>query len=66
MQKLFDKIEYEPLAGERQDKMDLIIEKARVLAVHIDDLCEDGREKTLAITKIEEATLWASKVIDHR
>lgn len=33
------------------------------LAIKIADFCPDGREKSLAITKIEEAVMWANAAI---
>jgi hypothetical protein len=35
----------------------------RQLAIVLDDLCPDGREKGLAITKIEEAMFWGNAAI---
>ncbi len=32
----------------------------------IDALCPDSRSKSIAITKIEEAAMWASKAISHK
>ncbi len=37
--------------------------RARRMAETVDDLCPDGREKALAITKIEEAVMWANAAI---
>ena len=38
-------------------------EKAKELAYLIDELCPKSREKSLAITKLEEATMWANASI---
>lgn len=32
-------------------------------AIEINALCPDGREKSLAITKLEEAMMWANAAI---
>lgn len=33
------------------------------LAVLIDDICPDGREKSLVLTKLEEGKFWASAAV---
>ena len=35
----------------------------KAAALRIDGLCPDGREKSLALTKLEEAAMWANKSI---
>lgn len=40
-----------------------IREEAKKLAHVIDDLCPGSREKSLAITKLEEAVMWANASI---
>ena len=37
-----------------------IREKAKELAYLIDSTCPDSREKSLAITKLEECVMWAN------
>jgi hypothetical protein len=36
---------------------------ARVMAYHIDAACPNSREKSLAMTKLEEAVFWANASI---
>jgi hypothetical protein len=38
-------------------------EKAKELAYLIDELCPRSREKSLAVTKLEEVTMWANASI---
>jgi hypothetical protein len=38
-------------------------EKAKELAYLIDELCPRSREKSVAITKLEEVTFWANASI---
>jgi hypothetical protein len=33
------------------------------LAVLVDDVCPDGREKSLVLTKLEEGKFWASAAV---
>jgi hypothetical protein len=52
-----------------QEVADTHIEVRRLLselAGRIDSLVPDGREKSLAITKLEEAAMWANKAIALR
>ena len=41
----------------------VIRSSAELLASTFDELCPDSREKSLAMTKLEEAFMWASKSI---
>lgn len=44
-------------------KMQSIRSNAKVLAVLIDSLAMDSREKSLAITNLEQAVMWANAAI---
>jgi len=35
----------------------------RALALKVEHLCPDSREKSLAMTKVEEAVMWANAAI---
>lgn len=37
--------------------------KGKMLAAYINEYCPDSREKSLALTKIEEAVMWANAAI---
>lgn len=45
------------------EKYTAIREKAKELAYLIDDLCPSSREKSLAMTKLEEVSMWANASI---
>ena len=45
---------------------DAIRTKAKGLAIIISEICPDSREKSLAITKLEEAVMWANAAIARR
>ena len=53
---------HSPKEGQTE-KYRKIREKAKELAYLIDGNCPDSREKSLAVTKIEEATMWANASI---
>ena len=40
-----------------------IREKAKELAYMIDELCPESRERSLAMTKLEECVMWANAAI---
>jgi len=51
---------YHPPSEEKAVKHVQIREHGRTLAELIDGMVPDGREKSLALTKIEEAIMWAN------
>lgn len=53
---------HSPKAGQ-QEKYEAIRAKAKELAYLIDGTCPGSREKSLAMTKLEEAVMWANASI---
>ena len=49
--------------GDQPQRYQALQLEARRFALLIDDLCPDSREKSLAITKLEESLMWADKSI---
>ena len=45
------------------EKYQQLRSEAKALAHLINDLCPDSREKSLAITKLEDAIMWANASI---
>ncbi|WP_010276538.1 Acb2/Tad1 domain-containing protein [Paenibacillus senegalensis] len=45
------------------EKYTAIREKAKELAYLIDDKCPNSREKSLALTNLEQAIMWANAAI---
>lgn len=54
---------YHAPKGDQQMRYQSIREIAKGLAMFIDDHCPDSREKSLAMTKLEEAVMWANAAI---
>jgi hypothetical protein len=44
-------------------KYDALRHTAKVYAEMIDEMCPNSREKALALTKLEEAVMWANAAI---
>ena len=44
-------------------KYSIIRENAKNLALILNDMCPDSREKSLALTKLEETVMWANAAI---
>lgn len=53
---------YAPKEGQ-QERCERIRFKAKMLAAYINEKCPDSREKSLAMTKLEEAVMWANAAI---
>lgn len=53
---------HEPKPGQN-DKYNAVREKLKEAAYLLEDTCPTGREKSLAMTKLEEAMFWANASI---
>lgn len=54
---------YHPPKGDQADRYELIRANARGLANLICEVTPTSREKALALTKLDEAVMWANAVI---
>lgn len=53
---------HKPQEGQ-PEKYERLREEAKELAYSIDTLCPNSREKSLAMTKLEESIMWANAAI---
>lgn len=54
-----------PKEGQAQ-KYETLRAQAHVAAMKIDELCPDSREKSLALSALEESVMWANAAIARR
>ena len=59
-EKIENNFKYHTPKEEQPEKYTNIREKAKELAYLIQEVVPDSREKSLAFTKLEEATFWAN------
>lgn len=57
---------YHPPQGEQWKKYEEIRAKAKELAELLNKLCPESREKSLALTKLEESVMWGNASIARR
>lgn len=57
------RLESRKVTGVQRDKMQFVLDSAKQLEKCINDVCHDGCEKSLAMTKLEECVMWANKSI---
>lgn len=57
---------YHAPTEEQKKRYEAIRYKAGILAAYIDEFCPESREQALAITKLEEAVMWANAAIARR
>ena len=60
---LLKRFTYHPPKGTQADRYQLIRDRALSFALIIDNECPSSREKSLAMTKLEEAVMWANASI---
>lgn len=66
MDELEKRFTYHKPVGAQPDMYSALRNEAYGLALWVRDLCPDSRERSLAITKIEEAVMWANAAIARR
>ena len=60
-----EKVKYLEVKEEQEEKIDKVREMFSDLFDFVETQCEASREKSLAITKLEEALFWAVKGISR-
>jgi hypothetical protein len=60
---LENRFTWHPPKGDQAVRYERIRSDARQFAAMINDLVPDSREKSLAITRLEEAVMWANAAI---
>ena len=54
---------YHAPKGDQTERYQNLRATAKSMALDIERLCPDSREKSLAITKVQEASMWANASI---
>jgi hypothetical protein len=62
-EKLENSFTYHPPKGDQATRYETLRTLAKGLAIAFDELCPNSREKSLAITNLEQAVMWANKSI---
>lgn len=60
---LDNRFTFHPATDEQGVTYKSIRDFARHFAMYLNETCPDGREKALAVTKLEEAVFWANAAI---
>jgi len=63
MQDLNNRFTYHPPTEGQRNRYQAIRDRAHDLAIFLDLNCPDSREKSLAITHLEDAVMWANASI---
>ena len=63
MEDIEKRFTYHAPKGDQPQRYQVIREIAKGFAQFINDRCPDSREKSLALTKLEEAVMWANASI---
>jgi hypothetical protein len=63
LERIANDFSYHPPKGDQPARYEKIRAAAKTFALLIADLCPDRRERSLALTKLEEAAMWANASI---
>jgi hypothetical protein len=63
VEELINRFTYRAPKGDQPQRHEGIRAKALLLALEVYGSCPEGRERSLAMTKIEEAVMWADAAI---
>lgn len=63
IEELENRFTYHTPKDGQQERYERIRYKGKMLAAYINECCPESREKSLALTKIEEAVMWANAAI---
>lgn len=58
-----NRFNYHAPDDEKRQRHEVVREELKTVALIVNDLCPEGREKSTAITKLEEAMYWANAAI---
>lgn len=62
-EQIINNFTYHKPIGTQPERYDSLRAEARTLAFKIQTHCPESREKSLALTKLEEAIMWANAAI---
>lgn len=62
-QKIENNFTYHEPTGDQPDRYERIRSKAKELAYVIEEECPESRERSLAMTKLEECSMWANAAV---
>lgn len=63
VEELMNRFSYHEVKAGQPERFDGIRMKGLVMAMEVEGSCPDSREKSIALTKIEEAVFWANAAI---
>ncbi len=63
--KIAKELQYKALTTDQVKQIEEVKQGLSIALNTIKENCPESREKSLAITKLEEAVMWASKSISH-
>lgn len=66
LERIEDDFTYHAPNGDTAEKYIKIRQGSKMLAKVIVELCPHGRERSTALTKLEEATMWANAAIARK